>query len=69
MPIPSSALIRVCLGRNISWLEMTKLIPQLFQEYKVSLRYPDKEWKITNRWFVQQERLVFNSERSRPMKT
>lgn len=35
---------RVCLGRNISWLEMTKLIPVLVQEYDFSLEGGDRKW-------------------------
>lgn len=63
-----SAGSRVCLGRNTSWLEMAKVIPQLFREYKVSLTHPEKEWKVTNRWFVQQDGLICNLERREPVR-
>jgi cytochrome P450 len=56
---------RTCIGQNISMMEMTKLIPQLLREFKVSLTHPEKEWKTRNVWFVQQEGLICNMERRR----
>lgn len=37
---------RRCIGRNISLLEMQKVVPQLFREYHIQLTYPDKEWHV-----------------------
>ncbi|KAJ9611683.1 hypothetical protein H2200_004867 [Cladophialophora chaetospira] len=51
---------RKCIGRNISWIEIHKVIPELLRQYRVELTYPEKEWKITNHWFVQQEGLICN---------
>jgi len=45
---------RMCLGRNISWLEMSKLIPTLFLRYNLELNEPDKEWETKCYWFVMQ---------------
>ena len=45
---------RVCLGRNISYLEIYKLIPTLFLEFDLTLVNPEKEWKTENRFFVRQ---------------
>ncbi|KAK6602264.1 benzoate 4-monooxygenase cytochrome p450 [Botrytis cinerea] len=45
---------RICLGRNISILEIYKLIPSLFLNYDISLVNPRKEWKVQNSWFVRQ---------------
>ncbi|KAK3071600.1 hypothetical protein LTR53_008337 [Teratosphaeriaceae sp. CCFEE 6253] len=46
---------RMCLGRNISWMEMSKLIPTLFMHYNLELSEPDKEWSMKCWWFVMQE--------------
>jgi len=49
---------RKCIGRNISWIEIHKVIPELLRQYRVELTYPEKEWQICNRWFVQQKGLI-----------
>lgn len=49
---------RTCLGKHISLIEIHKVIPQLFRTYAVELTHPEKEWKITNHWFVQQDGLI-----------
>ncbi|EXJ92842.1 hypothetical protein A1O3_01396 [Capronia epimyces CBS 606.96] len=48
---------RACIGRNISLLEISKLVPQLLRHYKFSLAFPDQEWKISGGWFVWQDGL------------
>ncbi|KAF2764917.1 cytochrome P450 family protein [Teratosphaeria nubilosa] len=48
---------RLCIGRNISWMEMSKLIPTLFMQYHVELSEPEKEWTMTSYWFVLQKGL------------
>ncbi|TGO19981.1 hypothetical protein BPAE_0325g00080 [Botrytis paeoniae] len=45
---------RICLGRNVSILEIYKLIPSLFLTYDISLVDPRKEWNVQNSWFVRQ---------------
>lgn len=45
---------RTCLGKNISLLEIYKVIPTLFLKFDVRLVNPDKDWKIFNGWFVRQ---------------
>ncbi|GAB7350709.1 hypothetical protein MBLNU459_g1265t2 [Dothideomycetes sp. NU459] len=35
---------RTCLGRNLSWMEMSKLIPSLFMHYNIELADLDAEW-------------------------
>lgn len=49
---------RTCQGKHISLMEMHKVLPELFRRFEVELAEPEKEWKITNHWFVQQEGLV-----------
>ncbi|KAK7204357.1 putative cytochrome P450 [Myxozyma melibiosi] len=62
---PFGAGTRSCIGKNISMMEMSKVVPQLFREYKVSLATPDLEWEVRNYWFVQQENLFVKVERRR----
>ena len=38
---------RLCLGKNISWMEMSKLIPTLFMRYDLHLVDPDAELEET----------------------
>ncbi|KAL4897955.1 pisatin demethylase [Aspergillus ambiguus] len=43
---------RVCIGKNISYLEMYKVIPELLTRFKFELKSPEKEWSLKNRFFV-----------------
>ncbi|EKD16694.1 uncharacterized protein L3040_001435 [Drepanopeziza brunnea f. sp. 'multigermtubi'] len=45
---------RSCIGRNISLLEMYKLIPTVLRRFEIQLQDPSKEWIIHNAWFVRQ---------------
>ncbi|KAL4737147.1 cytochrome P450 [Aspergillus similis] len=54
---------RTCVGKNISLIEMHKIIPQLLRDFTFRLRRPGEEWKTKNAWFVQQEGLVVDLER------
>jgi cytochrome P450 len=46
---------RTCIGKNISLLEMTKLIPQLIRNFDFELEKPDQEWETVNVWFAKQK--------------
>ncbi|KAK3332588.1 cytochrome P450 [Cercophora scortea] len=48
---------RICLGKNISYLEIYKLIPTLFSTYEISLTNPDQDWVLSNHWLVTQKGL------------
>ncbi|KAJ9604176.1 hypothetical protein H2200_011010 [Cladophialophora chaetospira] len=43
-----------CIGRNISYLEMYKLVPALLTRFEVGFADPSKPWKLHNAWFVKQ---------------
>ena len=43
---------RTCIGKNISFLEMYKLIPTLFLAFDFEI--VDKVWETKNSWFVRQ---------------
>lgn len=49
---------RTCIGKNISLMEMHKIIPQLLREFEIRLHSLEKEWRTLNAWFVQQEGLI-----------
>ncbi|KAJ9662748.1 hypothetical protein H2198_001197 [Neophaeococcomyces mojaviensis] len=44
---------RTCLGKHISYLEMTKLVPQIVRNFDFELQHPDVEWSCKNYWFVK----------------
>lgn len=45
---------RTCIGKNISLLEMYKLVPTFLRNFEVALETPGTEWKTKNAWFVTQ---------------
>ena len=49
---------RTCIGKNISLLEMSKLVPQLLRRFDFELSDPDKEWVLHDYWFVKQTGLI-----------
>ncbi|KAL8727455.1 MAG: hypothetical protein Q9166_006043 [cf. Caloplaca sp. 2 TL-2023] len=50
---------RTCIGKNISLLEIYKLVPSFLRRFDVFLAHPNQEWKLHNAWFVRQ--LNFNT--------
>jgi len=46
---------RTCIGKNISLLEMYKLVPTLLRRFEIALVDPEREWTLINCWFVRQE--------------
>ncbi|MCJ1301746.1 hypothetical protein MMC08_004547 [Hypocenomyce scalaris] len=50
---------RTCIGKNISLMEVYKLVPSFLRRFEVRLANPDQEWKLHNAWFVKQ--LNFNT--------
>ncbi|KAL8825167.1 MAG: hypothetical protein Q9191_004576 [Dirinaria sp. TL-2023a] len=45
---------RTCIGKNISLLEMYKLVPSFLRRFEISFAHPEQEWKLHNAWFVKQ---------------
>ncbi|KAE8336010.1 hypothetical protein BDV24DRAFT_178893 [Aspergillus arachidicola] len=45
---------RTCIGKNISLMEIYKLIPSFLRRFDVRLAYPEQEWRLWNAWFVRQ---------------
>ncbi|KAI9667683.1 MAG: hypothetical protein M1821_000500 [Bathelium mastoideum] len=44
---------RSCLGKNLAYFEIYKLIPSLLQRYNIELVRPEEEWSIENRWLAK----------------
>ncbi|KAF2183228.1 pisatin demethylase [Zopfia rhizophila CBS 207.26] len=51
---------RTCIGKNVSLLEIYKLVPSFLRRFEIELEQPQKEWKTHNAWFVRQ--LEFNTK-------
>ncbi|PBP18060.1 cytochrome P450-like protein [Diplocarpon rosae] len=45
---------RTCIGKNISLLEMYKVVPSLLRRFEIKLEDPSKDWVVHNAWFVRQ---------------
>lgn len=56
---------RTCIGKNISLMEMAKIVPQLLREYKISLADEGRKWETKNMWFVQQSGVVVRLEKQK----
>ncbi len=54
---------RTCLGKNVSLLEISKLVPQVLRRYRFQLANPEKEWTMEDYWFVQQRGLICTVKR------
>ncbi|KAF4968690.1 hypothetical protein FSARC_3976 [Fusarium sarcochroum] len=50
--IPFGKGSRTCIGRHISMLEMSKLLPVLVQNFEFELVGVGEHWKTQNHWFV-----------------
>ncbi|EYE90342.1 cytochrome P450 [Aspergillus ruber CBS 135680] len=53
MYMPFGLGSRTCLGKHISILEMSKLIPRLVRDFDFELVNPEREWETENFWFVK----------------
>lgn len=45
---------RTCIGKNISLLEIYKLVPSMLRRFELEFDDPNQEWEIVNAWFVKQ---------------
>ncbi|KAF2152840.1 cytochrome P450 [Myriangium duriaei CBS 260.36] len=44
---------RLCIGKNIALLEMTKLVPQLLRHFDIEWASDHPEWQISGYWFAK----------------
>lgn len=45
---------RTCIGKNISLLEIYKVVPSLLRGFEVGFKEGGGEWRLWNSWFVRQ---------------
>lgn len=45
---------RTCIGKNVSLMEMYKLVPSFLRNFEVEMVRPGEEWRTHNAWFVRQ---------------
>ena len=43
---------RSCIGRNISLLEIYKVVPSFLRRFKVEMEEPGRSWRTWNAWWV-----------------
>jgi cytochrome P450 len=48
---------RTCIGKNISLLEISILIPELVRRFDFTLVDPNRPLEMENVWFVKQKNL------------
>ncbi|PSN62543.1 cytochrome P450 [Corynespora cassiicola Philippines] len=56
--IPFGHGSRTCVGKNISLMEISVLIPELVRRFNFTLADPDSELKSENVWFVKQKNVL-----------
>ena len=49
---------RLCIGKTLSWIEMSKIIPLLLLHYDLNLADPQTERKENCWWFVKHQNLL-----------
>ncbi|KAH9859743.1 hypothetical protein IAQ61_011524 [Plenodomus lingam] len=45
---------RTCIGKNVSLLELYKLVPSFLRRFEIELEHLGAEWQTHNAWFVGQ---------------
>ncbi|EFX05320.1 pisatin demethylase [Grosmannia clavigera kw1407] len=46
---------RTCIGKNISLLEIYKVVPSLLRRFEIQFLDEKLEWELVNAWFVKQK--------------
>lgn len=49
---------RICLGRNLSQMEVYKIVPSLIARYDIELDDPNEVWWSSARWFYRVEGVI-----------
>ncbi|KAK2049719.1 cytochrome P450 [Colletotrichum somersetense] len=44
---------RICLGRNLSMMEIYKIVPSLVSRFEIRLVDPEEKWWTSSRWFYR----------------
>jgi len=54
---------RTCIGRHVSILEMSKLIPHIVRRFDFNLEHPQQDWTCDNYWFVKPRNFTLRVQR------
>ncbi|KAL9114983.1 MAG: hypothetical protein Q9227_001226 [Pyrenula ochraceoflavens] len=58
---------RTCIGKNISLLEVYKLVPSFLRRFEIRFANPQNDWKLHNAWFVKQHNFHVKFQERRPI--
>ncbi|KAH8883489.1 cytochrome P450 [Thozetella sp. PMI_491] len=50
---------RTCVGKNISIMEMGKLVPLVLRHFDLEWASKDPKWKVYTYWFARQEGMIY----------
>ena len=50
--------MRTCVGKNISLMEMGKLVPQVLRQFDLEWASNKAEWDVRTFWFAKQNGLL-----------
>ncbi|KAG7042730.1 benzoate 4-monooxygenase cytochrome p450 [Colletotrichum scovillei] len=54
---------RICLGRNLSQMEVYKVVPSLISRFEIELVDPNEKWWTSSRWFYRTKGVVCHLKR------
>ncbi|KAL2015347.1 hypothetical protein VTK56DRAFT_5779 [Thermocarpiscus australiensis] len=57
---------RICLGRNLSMMEVYKVVPTLLATFDIALEDPNEVWWTCSRWFYQTKGVIYKLKPRRP---
>ena len=44
----------MCIGRNIAWLQILKLVAEFYRRFDAKLAHPERPWKVDGSWVTTQ---------------
>ncbi|KAK1484646.1 hypothetical protein CTAM01_12890 [Colletotrichum tamarilloi] len=50
--------VRTCIGKNISIMEVGKVVPQILRQFSLEWASSEPEWQVTTYWFAKQSGLL-----------
>ncbi|KAL3293974.1 benzoate 4-monooxygenase cytochrome p450 [Colletotrichum asianum] len=57
---------RICLGRNLSLMEIYKVVPSLIARFEIELVDPNEKWWTSSRWFYRTQGVVCKLKKRAP---
>lgn len=46
---------RICMGRQLSLIEMRKIVPRILREFELGFEREDEVWEVSTAWFTPQK--------------